>query len=389
MSAPPRLLYLVTEDWYFCSHRLQLARSAREAGYRVTVATRVQQHGEQIRAAGLELIPLRLSRRSTNPLHELMALREIAAIYRRVRPDIAHHVALKPVLYGSLSAGWAGTPHVVNALAGLGYVFSSAERKARLLRPLVEAGYRILLNRANSRLIVQNPDDLELLTAHTVVDPHRVVLIPGSGVDPLRFEPGPPPGGMPLVVLPARMLRDKGVLEFVQAARQLKREGMQVRFALVGDRDPENPASIAEHQLRAWSEEGAVEWWGWTTDMVSVYRQASLVCLPSYREGLPIALVEAAACERAIVTCDVPGCRQVVRDGDNGLLVSPREVAPLVDALRALLADPARRAAMGWRGRQRALAEFSLDRVIADTLALYRACLADSPVRNAIGRAGG
>jgi glycosyltransferase involved in cell wall biosynthesis len=353
------------------------------------VATRVRDHGERIRSAGLELIPLRLSRRSTNPLRELRAVHEIAGIYRRLRPDIVHHVALKPVLYGSLAAAWAGTPHVVNALAGLGYVFSSNDRRARLLRPLVEAGYRLLLDRSNSRLIVQNPDDRALLTGDGVVDARRIALIPGSGVDLARFTPSPQPDGAPLVVLPARMLRDKGVVEFVEAARRLKREGVAARFALVGDRDPENPASISEQQLRAWRDEGAVEWWGFKADMASVYRQASLVCLPSYREGLPIVLAEAAACERAIVTCDVPGCREAVRHGDNGLLVPAREVAPLAAALRTLIADPARRAAMGRRGRERAAAEFSLARVIADTLAVYRACLGEAPVHARAGNASG
>jgi len=377
MSAP-KLLYLVTEDWYFCSHRLPLARAARAAGFRVSVVTRVQQHAEQIRAAGLELIPLNLLRRSANPVRELATVGKIAATYRRVRPDIVHHVAMKPVLYGSLAAWWAGTPHVVNALAGLGYVFSSSDAKARLLRPLVETGLRALLNRGNSRLIIQNPDDIALLTGQGVVDAARTVLIRGSGVDLSRFEPGAEPEGEPLVVLPARMLRDKGVEEFVAAARQLKRAGVSARFALVGDPDPENPAAISLSQLGAWRNEGVVECWGWRDDMAEVFKQATLVCLPSYREGLPKALIEAAACERALVTCDVPGCREVVRHGDNGLLVPARDSVALAQALRALLDNPSLRQAMARRSRERAVQEFSVERVIGDTLALYRAVLNSS-----------
>jgi glycosyltransferase involved in cell wall biosynthesis len=375
----PRLLYLVTEDWYFCSHRLPLARAARDAGFRVTVATRVQRHAGEIRAAGIELMPLRLSRRSANPLRELATLRDIVRIYRQAQPDIAHHVALKPVLYGSLTARLTGVPRVVNALAGLGYLFSSSDLKARLLRPPIETGFRFLLDRPGSRLIVQNPDDLALLTRRGIVNASRTVLIRGSGVDLTRFAPAPEPEGAPLVVLPARMLRDKGVEEFVAAARALKQAGVNARFALVGDPDPENPAAISPAQLEAWRESGAVECWGWRDDMAAVFRQAHVVCLPSYREGLPKALIEAAACGRALVTCDVPGCREVVRDGDNGLLVPARDSAALAQALRRLLEDTALRDRMARRSRERAVAEFSLERVIADTLALYRTLLSVAP----------
>jgi glycosyltransferase involved in cell wall biosynthesis len=211
------------------------------------------------------------------------------------------------------------------------------------------------------------------------VEASRSVLIRGSGVDLARYTPAPEPEGVPLVVLPARMLRDKGVEEFVAAARMLKQAGVNARFALVGDPDPENPAAISLAQLAAWREEGAVEYWGWRDDMATVFRQAHLVCLPSYREGLPKALIEAAACERALVTCDVPGCREVVSDGDNGLLVPARDSAALARALRRLIEDAGLRRALARRSRERAVAEFSLERVIADTLALYRALLAAPP----------
>jgi glycosyltransferase involved in cell wall biosynthesis len=243
----------------------------------------------------------------------------------------------------------------------------------------VRSAYHLLLDAPNSRLIVQNPDDLALFTHSGMVQANRVVVIRGSGVDPLRFPAQPEPEGTPLVVLPARMLRDKGVREFVDAARRLREQGVAARFALVGDPDPESPASIAEAQLEQWAAQGVVEYWGWRNDMVEVYRQCHLVCLPSYREGLPKALIEAAACGRAIVTCDVAGCREVVRDGDNGLLVPVRDSAALAAALRRLIEDAGLRSRMGQRSRERAVAEFSLQRVIADTLALYRSCLAGEP----------
>ncbi|MGH7340232.1 MAG: glycosyltransferase family 4 protein, partial [Candidatus Rokuibacteriota bacterium] len=229
----------------------------------------------------------------------------------------------------------------------------------------------------NSRLIVQNPDDLGFLVSERVVSAERAVLIRGSGVDTSRYVPVPEPAGVPLVVLPARMLRDKGVFEFVAAAERLKKEGVAARFALVGDPDPDSPASISAGTLKRWSERGAVEWWGWRDDMVPVFQQCHVVCLPSYREGLPKALIDAAACGRAIVTCDVPGCREVVREGENGLLVPPRDSGALAAALRRLLEDATLRRAMGERGRARAVAEFSVERVIEQTLALYRDLLAE------------
>ena len=210
MSAAPRLLYLVTEDWYFCSHRLPLGIAARERGFDVTVATRVQRHAESIRGAGLKLVPLQWSRHGHNPLQELGALREILRVYRRERPDIVHHVAIKPVLYGSIAARITGTPAVINAIAGLGYLESSNDLRARLLRRVVETGYHLLLDHPNSRLIVQNPDDRSALVERKIIDPARIALIRGSGVDVTRFTPAPEPDGTPLVVLPARLLRDKG-----------------------------------------------------------------------------------------------------------------------------------------------------------------------------------
>ena len=372
MSGPKRLLFLVTEDWYFCSHRLPLGIAARAEGYDVIVATRVQRHAQTILAAGLKLAPLRWSRHGHNPFKEIGALREILGVYRRERPDIVHHVAVKPVLYGSIAARLAGTPSVVNALAGLGYLESSDDLRARVLGRLVRTGYRLLLDRPNSRLIVQNPDDRSTLVQRGIIDAGRVVLIRGSGVDVSRFTASPEPAGTPLVVLPARLLRDKGVIEFVEAARVLQAEGVVARFALVGEPDPKHPAAITPGDFARWKAEGGVECLGWREDMAEVFQRCHVVCLPSYREGLAKALLEAAACGRPIVTCDVPGCREIVRDGDNGLLVPPRDVASLAVALKRLLQDTALRQRMGQRGRERAVAEFSVERVVADTLAVYR-----------------
>jgi glycosyltransferase involved in cell wall biosynthesis len=372
VTAPPRLLFVVTEDWYFCSHRLYLACAAKVAGFDVSVATRVAGHGERIRAAGLRLYPLNMVRGGTNPWQEIFAFLNLVRIFREERPDIVHLVAVKPVIYGSLAAFFTGIGRVVSALPGLGYVFSSDRSKARLLRPLVRMAYRRLLSGAGKRLILQNPDDVRLFVSLGLAREDSIRLIRGSGVDTQRYAPALEPDGAPLVVLPARMLWDKGVGEFVAAARELRSCGVDARFALVGDADMENPASIPRRQLKEWTDEGVVEWWGQRDDMPNVFCQSALVCLPSYREGLPKALLEAASCGRAIVTSDVPGCREIVCHGDNGLLVPGRDAAALAAALAHLLQRPDERRRMGDRGRHRVLAEFSQESVSQATIAVYR-----------------
>lgn len=364
-----RLVYFVTEDWYFCSHRLPLAVAARAAGYEVTVVTRVRAHGEVIRAAGLDLAPFEIARGGMNPLAELATLARLIGVYRRIRPDIAHHVAMKPVLYGSLAARIAGVPHVINALAGMGWLFTSAGGAAALLKSLVRAALRRLLARGIA--LVQNPDDAALLE-RLGVDARRIRRIAGSGVDLARFHPAPEPPGIPVVVLPSRLLWDKGVGEFVAAARMLKARGVEARFVLAGQPDAANPASIPVTQLARWVEDGVVEHLGWVDDMPRVFREAHIVCLPSYREGLPKALIEAAAAGRPIVTTDVPGCREVVEDGVHGLRVPPRDAVALADALARLIADAGLRARIGASARARAEAEFGIEAIVAQTLALYR-----------------
>lgn len=369
----PKLLFLVTEDWYFCSHRLPLACAARDAGFEVSVATRVRAHGERITAAGLQLIPLGLQRSGRNPWRELAAISEIARIYRQIAPDIVHHVAMKPVLYGSLAAKIAGVPVVVNALAGMGYVFTSSQASARLLRPLITLALRFLLK--NGRVILQNTDDRAALIAAGVLKVEQVALIRGSGVDTAIFQSTPEPDGVPLVVLPARMLWDKGVGEFVAAAVALKQDGVEARFVLAGERDPDNPADIPLEQLQAWHDSGNVAWLGRQEDMPSLLAQANIVCLPSYREGLPKALLEAASSGRAIVATDVPGCREAVHHNENGLLVPARNAVALAAALRLLIENPPLRRRFGLRGREMAEHEFSVEKITAETLALYRELL--------------
>ncbi len=369
-----RVLYLVTEDWYFCSHRLPIARAARKAGAEVLVATRVTDHGEAIEAEGFTLLPLKIERSGLNPLADLLTLWSLIRLYRHERPDLVHQVALKPVLYGSLAAWIAGVPVTVNALTGLGFLFISKGFFASLLRPAVQLAFRALFNRRNSRLILQNPDDVAMFRDRFGIRSERIETIRGSGVDTAHFQPTPEPKVTPkqpvVALCVSRMLWDKGVGELVAAARLLRARGTAVRVRLVGPSD-QNPAAIDDTTLDAWRREGVVEVAGASEDVAGEYARAHIAVLPSYREGLPKSLLEAAAAGRPIVASDVPGCREICRDGETGLLVPARSVEPLAEMLAVLAGDAEMRREMGAAARQAAEREFAEAIVVEQTLALY------------------
>lgn len=374
------LLYLVTEDWYFVSHRLPLAVAALDAGYDVVLAARMGAARDLIEATGCRVVPLKWQRRSKGLLTPLWELCEVVALYRRLRPDLAHHVALKPIVFGSIAARLAGVNYVVNAVAGLGYVFAGTTWRTRTLRHVLRAVLRLVCDRPSTRTIVQNPDDAAALIDGKIVQEQRVRLIRGAGVDLAVFTEEPTATDEPVqVTLASRLLWDKGVGEFVEAAIQLAAEGIDARFALVGDPDDGNPHSVSRQQLEEWAEAGFVSWWGRQDDMPGVFARTDVVCLPTvYGEGVPKVLLEAAAAGRPIIATDTPGCREVVRDGENGLLVPPRDPEALTNAMRTLIRDRALRQAMGRRGRQLAEAEFGVEKVIAETLSVYRELLEES-----------
>lgn len=376
----PTLLYLVGEDYYFASHRLPVARGARAAGYRVVVATRVGEQGPALEAEGFEVVALRhLRRGAAGPAQDARLVRELLGVYRRVRPDVVHHVALKPVLFGSIAARLAGVRGTINAFAGLGWAFTQQGRRARVMERALGAAFGAVLDTPHAVVLFQNADDAATLTRNRAVRQDQVRIIRGSGVDVTRFSPGPlrPSAGRPVVVaLGARMLRDKGVEELVEAARRLRARGLDVEVRLHGAPDPENPASLAHEHLQAWHDEGVVRWTGASRDMAAALREADIACLPSYREGLPKFLLEGAAVGLPMVTTDVPGCREVVRDGVNGLLVPARDAAALADALERLVRDAELRVAMGRASRHLAVTEFSEAHVVRATLELYGQVLA-------------
>lgn len=366
-----KLMFVTVVDHAFCSHRLNLALTALAAGCEIVVVTDLTGSETTIRQHGMRVIPLSFSRSSLNPFRAILAVARLSAIYRREKPELIHHIAMKPVLFGSIAAKIAGISTVTNLIGGRGWLFTSSALPARVITPLVRAIFRMFLG--SNRLVVQNHDDAELMES---IGFHHVSIVPGSGVDPVRFFPLPPADGPLVVVLVARMLWDKGIGTFVEAARIARRRGTAARFVLVGPVDPESRSSIAEHELRRWQDEGVVEVWGSTDDVPSVLAQAHIACLPSYSEGIPKSLLEAASCGLPLVTTDVPGCREVVIDGENGFVVPVRNPEKLAEAIERLIATPELRQTMGARSRQLVMEKFTTQHVIDATLEIYREVLA-------------
>ncbi len=368
-----KLLFFVTEDWYFCSHRMALAVAAKQSGdYDVTVVTRVNQHADKILEQGFKLIPLDIDRGGVNPFQEFKTLVSLWRIYRQVQPDIIHHIALKPVLYGGLITLFNRKIKVVNLVAGLGAIFSSQKTKARLLRPWVKQLLRVLFNRPLTKVIVQNSDDRQLLINQLKLAADKIALIQGSGVDIQQFCVKLEPCGIVSVALVSRLLWDKGIAEFVDAVKILKQKGLEFNALLVGSPDNENMASVSQSQLDDWQAEGVIQCLGYVSDIAKFWQENHLAVLPSYREGLPRSLLEAAASGRAIITTDTAGCNAVVEDGVNGILVPVKDTQALADAIETLIINPELRVKMGLEGRKRVEEYFSDEIVIVQTLDVYR-----------------
>ncbi len=371
-----KIIYLVSEDWYFCSHRLALGIAARSAGAEVVVATQINQHADTITSAGLQVEAITMQRSGANPLADINTMRQITALYRRRQPDLVHHVALKPILYGSIAAKQAAVPAVVNAVAGLGFMFTSQSLLARLGRPLISGIQRQLMNRPNNITILQNPDDVRLYQESIGVIAERIRLIPGAGVDITRFTVTPEPQPQPQVIAlcVSRMLRNKGIFELVAAARLLHARGAPIRVRLVGPVDA-NPTSIPQATLSAWRREGVVEVAGPSTAIATEYANAHIAVLPSYGEGLPVSLLEAAACGRPLVATDVPGCREICIHEETGLRVPPRTVAPLAEALEHLALNAPLRQRFGNNARRLTETIFAQSIINRQILSLYQEML--------------
>jgi glycosyltransferase involved in cell wall biosynthesis len=367
------LMFVVNVDWFFLSHRLPIALEAQRQGYQVHVATGLTDKLDELQRHCLVVHPLALDRSSTGLGSAWRTIVELWKLFRTVRPDVVHLVTIKPVLLGGLVSRLAGLPAVVVAVSGLGFVFMAHGAKAAVRRWLVGGLYRVALGHRNLKVIFQNPDDRASLTKLAHLPDSKIAMIRGSGVELTQYSGTPLPLGVPVILLAARLLADKGVREFVQAARLLKQQGVTARFCLVGSIDPANPASLADAELTQWASEGVVELWGQRSDMPKVLAAAQVVVLPSYYgEGLPKVLIEAAACGRAVVTTDHPGCRDAIDPGVTGVLVPVRNAQALADALKGLINDPTRCLAMGNAGRALAESAFDVRQVVSAHLRIYQ-----------------
>ncbi|MEI8295809.1 MAG: glycosyltransferase family 4 protein [Alphaproteobacteria bacterium] len=370
-----KLLFLITEGEYFCSHRLSLALEAMRQGYEVAVAAYVSDETRaKIQGHGIQVFAVPFVRASVNPLRELGTLICIFRIYRQWRPDIVHQVAFKPAIYGTLVARILRVPRIINAIAGLGIIFVSPSLKARILRPLILTSFHKLMRHPSCHLITQTLEDAAIVGQGLPIE--QVKVIPGAGVDMTIFVPAPSrriaKNGRCRAIMVSRILWSKGIGELVKAARAIKKEGLAIDIILVGEPDLANPDHVPVNRLKAWHTQKVITWLGRRDDIAALYQEADIAVFPSYYgEGVPKTLIEAAACGKPIVTTDHPGCRDVVVHGENGLLVSLRDVRALVKALRLLHDNKELCAAMGEASRHRALAIFSEDKIIQATVELY------------------
>jgi glycosyltransferase involved in cell wall biosynthesis len=372
-TAKARLLYVVTEDWAFLSHRLPMARAAREAGFEVHVATRVSNRATAIEAERFILHPIPFVRGSLSPSAMFSTIAALRRVHRDVKPVLTHHVALQACVLGSVAA--LGQPTAtVNAFIGLGYSFTSSAGKARALRRLIGMLLRFLVNGKNRIALVQNSDDAAALISIGIAK-NRIALIPGSGVDVDRFTPLPEPQGPPTFGFVGRLLDDKGIHTLIAAHRSLRARVPDARLIIAGTPDAANPASVTEAEAKSWNKQPGVRWLGHVNDIEGFWAQAHVAVLPSRREGLPLSLMEAAACGRAMIATDVPGCREIVAHDQTGLLFPLDDTTALADAMARLAADPALRSQYAAAARRRVVEKFAAAIIGPQTVALYERVL--------------
>ena len=387
-----RVLLFANTEWYLYNFRRSLAHRLREEGHEVIMCAPAGPYIQKLAALGFLCYVAPMGRRSLNPLSELRLVIWLYRLLRSERIEVVHGFTIKCVVYASIAGRLAALrnalPVRVNSVTGMGYVFSSDDLSARLLRPIVKALFRFSLSGSGSNIILQNPDDLAFFTDIIGIPADRTSLIAGSGVDLQRFQPRTPAerdartGGRVRVLLAARLLWDKGIAEFIESARRLRADGKNFELLLAGTPDVGNPAAVPEAEVRAWVDEALVNWLGHVDDMPALFRTIDIVVLPSYREGLPKTLIEAAACGLPLITTDVPGCREVITDGVEGLLIAARDGAALARAIARLGDDPMLRERQGEAARRRAIAEFDDRSVNSRTVAVYqRTLLASRPTR--------
>lgn len=382
MTTEPRVaIYVANTSWYLFNFRRDLMLAMSQAGWRVICAAPEDEYSRKLIASGFQYVPVAMSNTGANPFRDLGLILRLTRLYRSLRPTLVHHFTIKPVLYGSIAARLNRVPAVVNAVPGMGFVYTSRRLRARLLRPLVSAAYRTILSFPRQLTIFQNADDQQSFISEGRIRADRARLIRGSGVDPDRFVARPEREGDPSIIFVARLLRDKGLAILVDAARILRQRGVRFTMDVMGDVDVTHPGSHSEAEVSGWEREGLFRWTRHCDDMPRAYAESHIVTLPTtYGEGVPRILVEGASCGRALVATDWPGCREIIQHGKNGFLVAPRDAAALAGALQTLIEDPGLRFRLGRAGRELVLADFSSERVIRATRDAYDLLLARSEV---------
>jgi len=366
------LLFVVNVDWFFMSHRLPIAIEAMKADYDVHLAAGITDRKEELERLGLTVHSLDIERKGEGFVSNFRLLFQLVRLFNYIKPDVVHLVTIKPVLFGGIASRLMNVRSVVISFSGMGYVYVAKGVMADIRRVSISFFYKIALRHRNLRIIFQNEQDRDLVVSFSNIPPENIVMIRGSGVDLNLFTEMPLPGGRAVVMMASRLLVDKGVREYVEAARIIKRSGYDARFILVGDPDNENPATIQQNEIFQWAEEGVIEWWRHREDMDQVIGLSNLFVLPSYREGLPKVLLEAAASGRAVVTTDVPGCRDAIEDGVTGVLVPSRDAGKLADAIKGLLDNPDICREMGCAGRELAEQEFDVRSVVKQHMRIYQ-----------------
>ncbi len=369
-----KIILAANTDWYLYNFKRSLMDALRANDVEVVLVSPGGEYAHALSEAGYRHCIWRVGRKSMTPWYELNAMAQIKAIYAREKPDLAQHFTVKPVLYGSLAAIEAHIPAVCNAITGRGYLLESPDRMAQLMRPFIYHLYQRAFAHPNSRVIFETSADEQYFIENQLLSAGQNRLIEGVGVDETHFSPSPEPEGQPVVTYAGRLLQSKGIETLVEAVRQVK-QTHAFRMVFAGETDPGNPTSLDPEVVQSWVQEGLVEWVGWQGDIKTVYDQSNLVVLPSLTEGVPTVLLEAAACGRAIIASDIPGCRIVVEDGVNGLIVPVNDPAALAEAIQTLLERPELRRQMGAAGRQRVLRQFTANSIVQQTLNVYNELL--------------
>ncbi|RYU44038.1 glycosyltransferase family 1 protein [Aliivibrio finisterrensis] len=365
-----KLLFIVNVDWFFISHRLPIALSALKQGFEVHIACALTDKREMLEKYGIIVHPLELSRSGVGLFSELKTLNSLYSIISSVQPDLTHCVTIKPVLYGNIIARFLKTSVRISSISGLGYVFIANGFKAKLFRFFISSLYKLALKNSQA-VIFQNSSDRDVLKDLGALKEEQEVFIRGSGVDLNQYSVTREPADDMVVMLIARLLIDKGVNEFAQAAKIISSQRSDIRMVLVGDADLENPKSISPVQIRKWADTGILEHWGYSHDVVRTIAQSNIMVLPSYREGLPKSLVEAAACGRAVITTDVPGCRDAIEPNETGLLVPSKSTEELAEAIIKLADNEPLRHELASNGRKLAESEFDINNVVAKHIEIY------------------